>query len=93
VKAMDGTLYTSSNSGQLSSMIGAMGRSYAVRRHGGDFFIGTTSDTVLSPTISVHASTFNITVTHWKAYYRMISGAMHVRFNSVMGNTSSVILK
>ncbi|SDI56392.1 FG-GAP-like repeat-containing protein [Chryseobacterium jejuense] len=79
VKAMDGTLYTSSNSGQIASMIGAMAGNRGVRTFGGQFIIGTTSDTVISKGIHTEAALFNIQVIQMRAQYRMVSGLMEMR--------------
>jgi RHS repeat-associated protein len=95
VKAMDGTLYNSSNQGQISSMLNYMGFSNAVARAGrGNLMIGTTSDTYIAPSLYEHAAKMNISIVHYRAYYRMISGAMHIRFQYKWTDTTdSVILK
>lgn len=81
VKAMDGTLYSSSNNGQLASMLSYLGSTAPVRSIGGIFIIGTTSDTIISPSLFTLASGLNITISQYKANYRMISGAMQIKFN------------
>ncbi|MDR2238437.1 MAG: hypothetical protein LBE92_20105 [Chryseobacterium sp.] len=97
VKAMDGTLYTSSNQGQLSAMITSMHSNNGVSRYGGQFLIGTTSDTVISPSIYSLGASFgksSISIVHMTSQYRMISGAMQVRFSQGWGRvTSSAYIK
>ncbi|NIF06578.1 type IV secretion protein Rhs [Chryseobacterium sp. Tr-659] len=95
VKAMDGTLYSSSNQGQIYSMLNYMGFSNAVAKAGrGNLMIGTTSDTYIAPSLYKYAGKMNIDIVHYRAYYRMISGAMHVRFQYKWTDiTDSVILK
>ncbi|MCT2409967.1 FG-GAP-like repeat-containing protein [Chryseobacterium antibioticum] len=95
VKAMNGTLYSSSNQGQISSMLNYMGFSNAVTRAGrGNFMLGTTSDTYIAPSLYDYANKMNIDMVHYRAYYRMVSGAMHIRFNYKWTDTTdSTILK
>ncbi len=95
VKAMDGTLYSSSNQGQIYSMLNYMGFSNAVTRAGrGNFMLGTTSDTYIAPSLYEHAVRMNINIIHYRAYYRIISGAMHIRFQYKWTDiTDSTILK
>ncbi|MFP3831374.1 hypothetical protein [Chryseobacterium sp. SIMBA_028] len=95
VKAMDGTLYNSSNQGQIASMLNYMGFSNAVMQAGrGNLMIGTTSDTYIAPSLYKHAVKMNVNIVHYRAYYRMISGAMHIRFQYKWTDTTdSVILK
>ncbi|MBD3907089.1 hypothetical protein NAL32_20535 [Chryseobacterium sp. Ch-15] len=80
VKAMDGTLYSSSNTGQISSMIYSMSRNNGVKDYGGQFIIGTTADTIISPRIIAEGAAFGIQVIQMTAQYRMVSGAMQIRF-------------
>ncbi|MDC8099427.1 hypothetical protein [Chryseobacterium rhizosphaerae] len=92
VKAMDGTLYTSSNQGQLSAMITSMHTNNGVNRFGGQFLIGTTSDTVISPSIFALGASFGksaISIVQMTSQYRMISGAMQVRFSQGWGRVTS----
>lgn len=92
VKAMDGTLYTSSNQGQLEAMITSMHTNNGVYRFGGQFLIGTTSDTVISPNIYTLGASFGksaISIVHMTSQYRMISGAMQVRFSQGWGRVTS----
>jgi len=95
VKAMDGTLYSSSNQGQIYSMLNYMGFSNAVTRAGrGNFMLGTTSDTYIAPSLYEHAVRMNINIIHYRAYYRIISGAMHIKFQYKWTDiTDSTILK
>ncbi|PRB01894.1 hypothetical protein CQ046_14440 [Chryseobacterium sp. MYb7] len=97
VKAMDGTLYTSSNQGQLAAMINSMHTNSGVNRFGGQFIIGTTSDTFISPSIYTLGASFGnsaINIVHLKSQYRMISGAMQVRFSQGwFGTTSAAYIK
>ncbi|MGK6342470.1 RHS repeat-associated core domain-containing protein [Chryseobacterium sp. DT-3] len=94
VKAMDGTVYSSSNSGQIPAMLSYMARNIGVRKAGGDFIIGTTSDTKLSVGLSEFARGFRINILHYSANYRIISGIMQVRFNYGSGqSTSSTTLR
>ncbi|UMQ43054.1 type IV secretion protein Rhs [Chryseobacterium sp. Y16C] len=98
VKAMDGTLYTSSNQGQLEAMITSMHMNRGVSTYGGQFMIGTTSDTVISPNIYTLGASFGksaITILHMTSQYRMISGEMQVRFIQgwMSSPTSSTYLK
>ncbi|AZA90576.1 Cell wall-associated polypeptide CWBP200 [Chryseobacterium nakagawai] len=95
VKAMDGTLYSSSNQGQISSMLNYMGFSNAVQKAGrGNLMIGTTSDTYVAPSLYELSSKMNISIIHYRAYYRMVSGTMHIRFSYRWTDTTdSVILK
>ncbi|WP_299176485.1 RHS repeat-associated core domain-containing protein, partial [uncultured Chryseobacterium sp.] len=79
VKAIDGTLYTSSNSGQLSSMIYSMSKNNGVNKYGGQFIIGTTSDTKIAPSIVAEGMIYNIQVIQMTAQYRMVSGLMQIR--------------
>ncbi|WP_123857296.1 hypothetical protein [Chryseobacterium nakagawai] len=92
VKAMDGTLYSSSNQGQLSAMITSMHTNNGVNRFGGQFLIGTTSDTVISPSIISLGASFGksaINIVHMTSQYRIISGAMQVRFTQGWGRVTS----
>ena len=98
VKAVDGTLYNSSNQGQLEAMITSMHTNSGVNRYGGQFLIGTTSDTVLSPRIYTVGASFGeskISIVHMTSQYRMISGSMQVRFIQGWMNspTSSAYIK
>lgn len=97
-KAMDGTLYNSSNQGQLEAMITAMSTNRGVSSYGGQFLIGTTSDTFLSPKIYTLGASFGsgrvINIVHLTSQYRMISGAMQVRFSQGwFGTTSTAFIK
>ncbi|MCY1662608.1 RHS repeat-associated core domain-containing protein [Chryseobacterium sp. SL1] len=99
VKAMDGTLYTSSNQGQLSAMITSMHTNNGVNSYGGQFLIGTTSDTVISPSIYTLGASFGkgktISIIHMTSQYRMISGGMQIRFTQgwMSSPTSTTYLK
>ncbi|WP_326981706.1 hypothetical protein VUJ46_15915 [Chryseobacterium sp. MYb264] len=97
VKAMDGTLYTSSNQGQLSAMITSMHTNNGVNSYGGQFLIGTTSDTVISSGIYSLGASFGksaISIVHMTSQYRIISGAMQIRFSQGwFGTTSATFLK
>lgn len=98
VKAMDGTLYSSSNQGQLEAMITSMHTNRGVNSYGGQFLIGTTSDTFISPKIYTLGASFgksSISILHMTSQYRMISGAMQIRFiQGWMNNpTSTTYLK
>ncbi|SHF33884.1 FG-GAP-like repeat-containing protein [Chryseobacterium takakiae] len=99
VKAMDGTLYTSSNQGQLSAMITSMHTNNGVYSYGGQFLIGTTSDTVISPSIYTLGASFGkgktISIIHMTSQYRMISGGMQIRFTQgwMSSPTSTTYLK
>ncbi|MNH25257.1 hypothetical protein D3C86_1763150 [compost metagenome] len=95
---MDGTLYTSSNQGQLEAMITSMHMNRGVNTYGGQFMIGTTSDTVISPNIYTLGASFGksaISILHMTSQYRMISGEMQVRFIQgwMSSPTSSTYLK
>ena len=61
-------------------MISYMGSNNTVRRIGGNFMIGTTSDTRISPGLYNFAAGLNIQIFHYKAAYRMISGDMQIKF-------------
>ena len=87
VKAMDGTIYSSSNQGQIPAMLSYMGRNRDIVRIGGDFIIGTTSDTRISPGLFGLARGFNINILQYQAYYRIISGAMQIKFNHSLSST------
>lgn len=95
VKAMNGTLYNSSNNGQIYSMLNYMGVNNA-RRHidGGIFIIGTTSDTRISNGVYTYAQKMDISVRHYRAYYRMVNNKMYVSFGFLFYDlTDSAILK
>lgn len=72
-----------------------MGFSNAVTRAGrGNFMLGTTSDTYIAPSLYEHAVRMNINIIHYRAYYRIISGAMHIKFQYKWTDiTDSTILK
>lgn len=81
VKASDGTLYSSYNQGQLVGMITAMATDPIIKEYGGDFLIGTTSDTTISQSFKDEAYLLNINVLHTYAKYRYNSeGQMEVNF-------------
>ncbi|MFC5873200.1 RHS repeat-associated core domain-containing protein [Chryseobacterium arachidis] len=82
VKAMDGTLYSGSNQGQISAMLWSMYNNRGVRSFGGRFIIGTTSDTIISPGIYTLGTSYGITVSQMTSQYRMVSGQMEVRFSA-----------
>ena len=79
VKAMDGTLYSGSNQGQISSMLYAMSKNNGVKQYGGQFIIGTTSDTKISPNIVIQGLLYNIQVINMTSQYRMINNFMEMR--------------
>jgi hypothetical protein len=80
-KAVDGTLYNSSNNGQLEAMIGAIDNDSAISQYGGTFILGTTSETIISDNLDITASYNKITILHLSASYRMSSdGSMQVTF-------------
>lgn len=92
-KAMDGTLYNSSNTGQISAMLYSMSRNNGVNQYGGQFIIATTSDTIVSPGIIAQGASYGIQVMQMIAYYRMVSGLMEVKFNYGGFSPSSAFIK
>lgn len=93
VKAMDGTLYSGSNQGQISSMLYAMSINNGVNQYGGQFIIGTTSDTKISPNIVTQGLLHNIQVVHITAQYRMINKLMEMRLYNGGGSPSTTFIK
>ncbi|PRB01890.1 hypothetical protein CQ046_14420 [Chryseobacterium sp. MYb7] len=93
VKAMDGTLYSGSNQGQISSMLYAMSINNGVNQYGGQFIIGTTSDTKISPNIVAQGLLHNIQVVHITAQYRMINKFMEVRLYNGGASPSTTFIK
>ena len=93
VKAMDGTLYNSSNQGQISSMLNAMSKNNGVSKYGGQFIIGTTSDTVISPQIFTQGLLYHIQVMQMKTQYRMIRGLMEMRLYNGWPSPSTSFIK
>ncbi|UKB85672.1 hypothetical protein LF887_08630 [Chryseobacterium sp. MEBOG06] len=93
VKAMDGTLYNGSNQGQISSMLYAMSKNGGVNKYGGQFIIGTTSDTKISPNIVTQGLLYKIQIVHMTAQYRMINKFMEMRLYYGGGSPSTSFIK
>ena len=90
---MNGTLYNSSNQGQLSSMLYSMSKNAGVSKYGGQFIIGTTSDTVISPAIVAQGLLYNIQIIQMTAQYRMIKGLMEMRLYNHGESPSTSFIK
>ena len=93
VKAMDGTLYSGSNQGQISSMLYAMSKNNGVKQYGGQFIIGTTSDTKISPNIVIQGLLYNIQVINMTSQYRMINNFMEMRLYNGGPSPSTTYIK
>lgn len=93
VKAMDGTLYNSSNQGQLSSMLYSMSKNKGVSKYGGQFIIGTTSDTVISPALVTQGLLYKIQIIQMTAQYRMINSFMQMRLYNGGASPSTAFIK
>lgn len=83
VKATDGTLYSSSNSGQLVGHITALKKLHPLAQDG-DLFLHviTTDNAIISASVYAAARKNGVTLKRWYATYRInSSGQMEIKFS------------